>query len=215
MSDSPQAPPVHTFTIEDLDEENPEQQVTHDQLPNVEEYKSNVALVLQNSTAKAKKTSILVSVIIIFVTLIITSIATGVKRRKGRTSETIYSPTGRLQQIEEFLFSNQISTLPQMREFGSPHHLATAFVADGDILQMQLTPATYKRFVERYILALLYYYFNGPQWTNKLKFLSGLDHCDWHDDFETSNGKDVRQGVVCNDDGFVVELNLCKCDIAL
>jgi len=100
--------------------------------------------------------------------------------------------------------------LPQLQDVGSAQHRAAAFVADGDSLQMPITPETARRFVERYVLALLYYQFNGPRWTYNLKFLSGHDHCDWHENFKNSEGKIVKQGVFCNEEGYIIELNLCK-----
>jgi hypothetical protein len=194
------------IVVEDLpDVEDPESR--NQQLPSVEEYKSNV---VPKSSKTPKKTILIVFGIATVISLTIIGVVVAKKSKSESNSASALS--GRTKLVEEFLFTNQISTLPQLREIGSPHHLATAFVADGDTLHLDFmaTQASAKRFVERYVLALLYYHFNGPGWTFNLKFLSGLDHCQWNDEFETSNGKNVRQGVICNEDGYVVELNLGK-----
>ena len=67
-----------------------------------------------------------------------------------------------------------------------------------------------RRFAERYVLSLLYYEFNGPNWFYKLNFLSSKDHCDWYTDMVTGTGKEIRQGVICNEDGFVEKIHLGK-----
>lgn len=184
------------------DQDHPD---SHNQLPSVEQYKSN-------SEVKSNTIPRMAILIVFSIATAIALTITGIVVAKKNKSETdsASTPSGRTKRIEEFLFTNQISTLAQLRELGSPHHLATVFVADGDMLQLEYptTQASAKRFVERYILALLYYHFNGPEWTFKLKFLSGLDHCNWNDEFDTSDGRTVRQGVICNEEGYVEGLNL-------
>jgi hypothetical protein len=198
-----QAPPPDAFTIEGLpdpeSDENP-----HDQLPNVEEYKANSGIQSQGSS---RKFFLLALALLSLISLTIMGIAMATKNKK---KSDIYSPAGRTKEVEDFLFTNEISTLPQLQEINSPHHRAAAFVADGDTLHMSLTAANARRFVERYVLTLLYYQFNGPEWVFGLKFLSGVDHCEWHDDLKTTGGDIIRQGVICNEDKNVVKLNLGK-----
>jgi Leucine-rich repeat (LRR) protein len=196
------APTRDTFVIEEIDD----LEIQHDQLPNVEEYKADNNI--QSHGSSSKKKIMHVFGIICLLALSITGIAVAARNKKDSQSGGMNTPVGRTQQIEEFLFTNQISTLPQLQEFGTTHHLAAAFVADGDSLQLGTSPVDAKRLVERFVLALIYYHFEGPKWSYDLKFLSGLDHCDWNDYFETESGKTVRQGVICNDDGDVVELDL-------
>lgn len=190
------------FVIEELPDPEAPSDDCHDQLPSVEEYKA--AYMIHPTGTTTTRVLLLLLTLVSAVALLISSTAVA---SENKTHEP-YTVSGRTKQVEEFLFTNNISSLPQLQEIGSAQHRAAAFVADGDSMQVQLTPDNARRFVERYVLALLYYQFNGPRWTYNLKFLSGLDHCEWHDDFETSNGKIVHQGVICNDDGHVVELNL-------
>ena len=196
--------PPDEFIVEDLPDLELQSDDVHDQLPSVEEYKTANAIELKRTNSMKRNLLILASLscIILVISLI-------VKASKS-PSNSQPSISGRTQEVEDFLFNNNVSTLPELREISSAQHKATAFVADGDTLQMPLTPETARRFVERYVLALLYYQFDGPQWTYNLKFLSGHDHCNWHEIFENSGGKTVRQGVFCNDDGYVKELNLGK-----
>jgi hypothetical protein len=194
------------IVVEDLSDE--EDYASHDQLPSADECKAN-------RVHRSRRIPTTIIFIIFGIATVIALSITGVVVAKNNKSGSESTPTnlaGRTKSIEEFLFNNQISTLPQLREFGSAPHLATAFVADGDMLHLKFpeTNASAKRFVERYVLALLYYQFNGHLWTFNLRFLSGVDHCEWNADFETSTGNVVRQGVICNEDGHVIELNLGK-----
>jgi hypothetical protein len=205
-----QAPPPDAFTIEELeDPESAPDENAHDQLPNVEEYKATNAI---QSHASSKKTFLLALALLSLFSAITAGIVVAVKNNK---KDDVYSPVGRTKEVEDFLFTNEVSTLPQLQDINSPQHRATAFVADGDSLHMSLNEKNSRRFVERYVLSLLYYQFNGPAWNFGLKFLSGVDHCEWHDDFKTSAGDIIRQGVICNEDKHVVELNLGKLGTAL
>jgi hypothetical protein len=84
------------------------------------------------------------------------------------------------------------------------------FVADGDTYRMPMTQEKHLQFIERYVLTLLYYHFNGPEWTYNLKFLDGTHHCEWWQEFSTTGGAALRMGVLCDDDGLVKKINLGK-----
>ena len=191
-----------TFVIEDLDED-PEEQV-HDQLPSVEEAKAN----LPASPANKKKLYLITAAIVGVIALLITTITLAVKKGKNKT--VMHEPTGRAAEVIDFLFVNQISPLPSLEDPTSAQHRAAVFVADGDGYQMEFTHESRYRFLERFVLSMIYYHFNGHEWTHRLNFLSARDHCDWWQDFESNRGNTIRQGVICNDDGYVVGLNLGK-----
>jgi len=196
--------PPDDFIVEDLPDLEVQSDDTHDQLPSVDEYKASIAVQPKGPSSMKRNIIILVSLscIILVISLIVKA------SKSSTTSQGQPGLSGRTQEVENFLFSNDVSTLPQLRDVGSAQHRAAAFVADGDALQMPLTTETARRFVERYVLALIYYQFNGPRWTYNLKFLTGHDHCDWHETFKNADGKTVKQGVFCNQDGYVIELNL-------
>ena len=73
-----------------------------------------------------------------------------------------------------------------------------------------LTRETARRFVERYVLTVLWYQLNGPQWSYQVKFMSPQDHCNWFDQLVTTSGNMVREGVLCNNDGYIIAINLGK-----
>ena len=204
---NPVPPPADAFVIEEISDLELQSDDIHDQLPSVEEYKASIAVQPKGVTSMKRNLLILASMsCLILVISLIVKAAKSPTTTQGQTNLS-----GRTEEVESFIFMNNVSTLPQLREVGSAQQRAAAFVADGDSLQMPLSPETARRFVERYVLALLYYQFNGPRWTYNLKFLSGHDHCDWHETFKNADGKTVKQGVFCNEDGYVLELNLGKC----
>lgn len=71
----------------------------------------------------------------------------------------------------------------------------------------------YERFLQRYILAVLYYSMGGESWTNNLEFLTPSHECGW---FRAERGSDNHEyaiGVTCNSkllvqDIFIVNQNL-------
>lgn len=197
--DTEELPSVDDIVVEELPDSEAE---NHDQLPSVEEYKAG----MNTKSSSSWQMEYLISLAVTTLIVIIASVLTFTL--KGKSSGSGGNPVGRTAAVEQFLFTNEVSTLPDLQSIGSPQHKATAFIADGDTLQMPLTAETSRRFVERYVLALLYYTYAGHEWTFSLKFLSGRDHCEWYDDLETSSGNVVRQGVICNDDGHVKSLNL-------
>ena len=71
----------------------------------------------------------------------------------------------------------------------------------------------YERFLQRYILAVLYYSLGGSEWTYDLQFLTGTHECSWFRAEEDANGKEYAVGVTCNSkllvkDIFIVNNNL-------
>lgn len=200
--------PMDSFTIETLEDDHPANlslesaDSEHDQLPNVDAYKA-----ANNIETRGRRFKRIHFIILAVITVVLLAIIVATsKKNKKETSDL----RGRTKEVQEFLFQNEVSTMPELQEVGSPHHLAAAFVADGDALQMPLTDDNARRFVERYVLVLLYYNFGGTEWLWNLKFLSGRDHCEWFDDFDNARGDRVRLGVVCNEDGYVNALNLGK-----
>ena len=107
--------------------------------------------------------------------------------------------------VIDFLYKEGVTPLPALEDMYSAQHRAAIFVADGDVYQAPLGP----KLVERYVLSLIYYYFDGPEWKNNYKFLSGRDHCEWFTT-ETRPLGTILKGVNCNDDGYVTGLDLCK-----
>jgi hypothetical protein len=172
----------------------------HDQLPSVEEYKASV----DHTSPRGKKFwyfSILSVVLVVIIVLSSVAISASGKGEQ---------PSRRLEAVTQFLFDNNVSNLLYLQDQTSSQHKAAAFVADGDAYRMELTEENTNRFAERYILSLLYYHTNGQNWMHRVNFLAPVDHCDWWHKYTNTEGKEVRQGVKCDNDGRVVEVNLCK-----
>jgi hypothetical protein len=196
------------LVIEDLPEDHDleDQFEPQHSLPSVEEAKANLP---NQKAGNLKKICLIVWAVLAVTAITVSGIAIGVKNSNNK--EAVYEePNGRTEQVMDFIFDNEVSTLPNLKDVYSAQHRAAAFIADGDAYQIELSEENAAKFVERYVLTLLYYQFNGPEWTYNLKFLSDRDHCQWWDTFESASGEELRQGVICNEDGYVVELNLGK-----
>merc|ERR1719464_2256366 len=137
--------------------------------------------------------------IIIFVTVLVTTTITS----KSSQSNGRKSVNSHYDDVVNFLFANKVSSLPAIVS-GSPEHYAALFLADGDAYP---APEDGRKYIERYVLALLYYGTNGNDWKNHYHFLSGRDHCEWTETVTTPAGTFVK-GVECNDDGYVIGLDL-------
>jgi hypothetical protein len=192
------------LVIEELPEDDEEQ--VHDQLPSVEEAKANLA---HKPSSNGKKIYLLVAAVLAVVVITVSAIVIASNKNKNNAPIS-YSPTGRAADVIQFLWDNKVSALPTLEDSSYPQHLAAMFVADGDMYQMDLTEENAEKFVERYVLALLYYALGGADWNYQLKFLSSRDHCEWNQEFTTPAGKTLLDGVICNEDGHVIELNLGK-----
>jgi Leucine-rich repeat (LRR) protein len=184
------------FVVDDL-EDHP----IHDQLPSVEEAKAS----LPHQVISTKRRNVLCYFVAGITTLIlvITMIAVAVDKNDSNNKNTPTSTelTGRFEQVAQYLVDNGIATLPSMKEQKSPQRLAALFVADADLYQADMdNPTTELRFIERYVLALIYFEMNGPDWYNNYKFLSARDYCDWSETITTPSGRTFIKGVECDQD---------------
>jgi hypothetical protein len=198
---------VPTFTVEDLPSGTADlegqaysEEYAHS-LPSPEELKANLA---PNKSSRKWKICLAATFFLSIIGII--GIWAAIKNKSGEQVQY----NDRLEKVIQFLFDNKISNLPSLRIPNTPARLAAEFIADGDAYNMPLTDETSKRFVERYVLAYMYYAMGGPQWTYKLNFLSAKDHCDWFTRFETTSGGILREGVLCDNEGRVDKLMLGK-----
>lgn len=61
--------------------------------------------------------------------------------------------------------------------------------------------------LQRLALATLYFGTSGEDWHDQLSFLTESDECTWSAQYESS-----LKGVLCDDNGEVTILSLCKYD---
>ena len=171
----------------------------HDQLPSIKEAKMTTPPSCLHLNKFKVWAVVLVGLVIISVGVLIT------QRNKQR------QPPDRLSAIISFLAKNQISPALLLTDQSSPQHRAAQFLANGDAYNMALNEITSRRFVERYVLAVLWYQLNGSQWTYKAKFMSAQDHCNWFENLKSTSGNALHEGVLCDSDGYVSALNLGTC----
>ena len=127
------------------------------------------------------------------------------------------TPLTRLEQTYAFLHTQLLTHPTDLLTEGSPHFLAANWIADMDVLEKDvpasIEDASAKAFVQRYVLALLYYSTSGPnKWRNKASFLTEQLECGWYDNQHEiagfAAGKKYSMGVTCNEDLEVVNLLL-------
>ena len=208
MGDDNTAP---TFIIDDdnsvvgdLADADVEEQV-HDQLPSVEAAKANLAHKPAGGNSYLKST-ICAGVTFVILVVGITLLAVLVPKISSSSSRA-----SRQEDVIQLLLHNEITSEATLRDQNSAQARAAQFIADGDSYHMAVTEESIRGFIERYVLAILYYHFNGDSnWTYKLNFMTSQDHCDWFLRFQTVYGDIFREGVLCNNEGHVTELMLCK-----
>jgi hypothetical protein len=217
--------PTQTPDAEDL-EEHP---VLHDQLPSVEEAKVDLGnrggetFIFKR---KFQRRSLLLVVAALVVTLAVSTIVLSVKceknnHRAGGANEIEVEIEGegerdsakRIEEVMQFLLEHDATEEPSLRFPGSPQNLAAKYLAVGDrhTYYWELTVENAQLFCERFALATFFYHFKGPGWTYQLNFLSNFGTCYWFTRFFTAGGEKIREGVVCDDEGFVIKLILRKC----
>ena len=114
----------------------------------------------------------------------------------------------RTNQIKLFLADCGISE-EKMSTEGSPHLQALTFLSEEDKIALDVpaekdTTEGYS-FLTRYVLSLLFYTLNGPQWQLGLNFLSAVPVCAWGTNFRYSDGRREFRGVSCNTETVEIE----------
>ncbi|KAG7349867.1 two component regulator [Nitzschia inconspicua] len=192
--------PVLENSVYPIVDEDLEDQHIHDQLPSVEEAKAKLPHKSIDHGKKRRLCYIAMGITTVILFIIIVAVASGNKKTSTKS-------VGSFQEVSDFLVSNGISTSPAMTAQKSPERLAATFVADGRWYHAGMSKPRILRFLERYVLALIYYETNGPQWTKHYKFLSALDHCEWGETMSHPAGNFVK-GVECDRNGRVIGLDL-------
>jgi len=115
--------------------------------------------------------------------------------------------SSRLDKVKSWLVDKNYASQLEMDNVNGYHHQATQWIADEDEAQVSIDDEV--KFVERYVMALLYFASHKNTdtyaWTKKYEFLtSSLSVCDWGQEQEG----DYRSGVTCNDEGSIIKINL-------
>jgi hypothetical protein len=94
-----------------------------------------------------------------------------------------------------------LRTFTPLQDLSSPQYEALDWMTNEDSTDLQSTMSN-DELVERFVLLVLYFATGGESWVSQHGFLNPLNtHCSWNSG---------ELGVVCNDQGSVVELDLCK-----
>lgn len=207
----------HRVTMSKLFRDDPDDDNYHDQLPSVEEVKaSNAYLPTARLIAQTnrRKLYLVIAGAALAAMVLSVSITIGVFKRSHKKNDPVHTImlTSRYNEVKQYIFESGVSDLPSLEMAGTAESYACAFMANGDAYDDVITmidEAGRRKFMERYVLALLYYKSKGTDWENSYSFLRPIDHCQWHLQYSTPQGRFLK-GVQCNEDGFVVDLDLCK-----
>jgi hypothetical protein len=124
--------------------------------------------------------------------------------------------TARGHQIVDYMVQFAYTDRNRMQTAGSPQALAVQWMAENDPAPLEVPTTTdydeAVQFVQRYVLAVLYYSTNGDSsWTHSLFFLSDYDVCDWYEEVDLGGAaasvggsyEGWASGVQCNENGEV------------
>jgi hypothetical protein len=121
----------------------------------------------------------------------------------------------RVNEVKNFLsFYTRMDVLDDP---SSPQYQALLWISEGDPLDVDLPTNTHYshafQFVQRYVLATLYYATGGDSWKNKkhLKWLSQHDVCEWNylrSLSSTEVDEEWTMGIQCSMDGDIIYISL-------
>jgi hypothetical protein len=205
------------------DAEDPEEQSDHhhDQLPHVEEVKvANSRSALRTCLFRRVPQFLRCAIVVVLVALVALGITMAVMNEKSSKShykeplQNDYRGAEYTEDVIQFLLEHKVSREPSLRADGDPQQRAVQWLAEEDkysrYVMHQTTPENTQRYIERFVMATVYFHFHGDEWTYKLNFLKGTDTCHWFTNFDTAGGNEVRVGITCDDDELVTEIVLRK-----
>lgn len=147
--------------------------------------------------------------------------ALAVTRVRGMQDSTDYQGAAdkRLEQGIALLGAG-VSKENALRDLTTPQHQALDFLVNHDHMQLKI-PGDVKSdegqaFVQRYVLAVLFYALNGANWKQSLNFMTQEHECAWTSSIVNEEGAaaggsvDNMMGITCNSDLQVQALVLCK-----
>lgn len=207
--------------------------VVHDQLPSLEEVKTEKE-VSERSLGGAAETGsrrrrlrrlVYILVPLVLVALII-GLAVGLTNRNNNSSTTHDSlqsggtsnnspnaspVTDRLTTTIQFLQESGISDPNSFQDQKSPQYQAALWMANYDPLHLSLS--NQGAFLQRYVVVVLYYALNFETWGQLLGWLSNTSECSWSSWFATETLVQNFEGIVCNNASQLTELHLSTYNI--
>jgi hypothetical protein len=122
----------------------------------------------------------------------------------------------RLQAVQDFL-SVKITPVAKFKDITSPQYLASKWIADQDDFDMEIpddpenVDDSYD-FVQRYVMAVIYYALGGDEWQDDYGFLSPSPVCDWNEAAPVDTIPDGNDpnfwffGVTCDESDEIVQI---------
>ena len=100
---------------------------------------------------------------------------------------------------------------------GEPQNTAATWIAEFDYLKLPIpedpdSPEAY-RFMQRYVLVLLYQAMNGDEWDYRVNFQTHMSECEWAQGFGTGQ-ESYQLGVTCDENGFITKLLMRECRLS-
>lgn len=156
----------------------------HDQLPSVEEYKT-----CQKTQPKSRFWRNVGCMCLVLIPILVLILGLTIPLVNEKSAKSIWwlVDSERYAAAEQFLIRSGISSEANLKNVSSPQHMAAKWLANEDGMRLpipnHMTSKVPKSFVERYVLAVLYFATGGPDWAYQLKFLTGNHVCTWYDPF--------------------------------
>jgi Leucine-rich repeat (LRR) protein len=135
--------------------------------------------------------------------LLVVIVVVVVRHRSATTSQPVGEQQRKYNYFVNFLSQSGISSLHHLTTEGTAQHEAVWWLAREDqalptaVPQDQLSDY---RFVQRYVLAVLYFALNGPEWKDQANFLTPQHECAWYAPsyFDQFLGHYYAVGVTCD-----------------
>jgi hypothetical protein len=120
--------------------------------------------------------------------------------------------SARMESTIDALSDGGISTRQDLTRTSTPQYQAALWISDNDPEQLEVPndDLDFSRFVQRYVLALLYYAWEGSNWINGFHFTTEIHECSWFEGAKDENGERFAIGVSCDDDLRVKNLLIRK-----
>jgi hypothetical protein len=205
-----------------LDEDN-----LHEQLPSVEEIRMSAA-----STRTRKHTGggfggvAIIALAAVCILALIIGLSAGLSGNSKSASAPVVdtpavtdspttSPTMLSRMDATIALLSQI-TDADVSNLATPQGQAAHWMAIDDGMQLEVPTTTedaddtYDSFVERWVLAIIYYQMNGASWDIQFGWLGDTSVCDWENAYPASDGRANRMaGIGCHN-GRVSDISLRK-----
>jgi len=169
--------------------------------PSAEELRTSVQPIRKSKS----RTCLYCSLVFVIVVALAVGLGVGLSDRNGLRSSKIIDDSqerkATFAQVISYVTEQGVSDLEFETE-NSPQSKAALWLAEVDPLNVKVPEEGIDsdqgyQYMSRYVLALLYYATDGPNWQYKFNFMSGQDICQWTG-ILYSGSQFYRSGVLCD-----------------